>query len=1055
MKLSGSILSLWVLGAGILLAGGASLCAQNTSSASARQDDETPAEKVPTVVEVHVVSAEGHVFPSMTEKISVKAGQPVDRRQVSESLRTLYRSGDFADLRAEIVPATGGVILNFVVRENLFVNQIIIKGLTAPPSEASAAAAMQLTLGQTYRAADVEEALNRLRETLRDEGLYAASLTWESVPHPDTHQMDIIVRVNSAQRARISEIHANNGTEYHDAELLSRTKMKVGDEITVARLQRATDRIRKFLAKKGHLSARASIKRGEYNPASHTMPLELEVTEGPLVQVSVNGAKISSRDVKRLVPIYQEGAVDADLLEEGKRNIRERLERQGYFDATVEYRTETKEVKESSKKIKGTLQSITYEINRGDRHKLLGIAIKGNHYFDEELLSSRLQIFKGDYATRPRFSRRLLESDKQSMLNLYHSNGFLEARVDAQATDNYRGKTGDLFIQFTIEEGPQTRVASLTIEGSKAISQEELLGVAGSIAGQPYSEINVATDRDNILALYFNRGFPNARFTSDSKTIGPEKPDANGLATRASTGGSVDKKNKIAQAPPVQLTYRIDEGPQTRVRRVLLAGYKHTRPGLMRREIKVKADAPLREGEVVESQQRLYNLGVFNRVTIEPQNAAGTDPDKDVVVLVEEAKRYTIAYGGGFEVQRLASSDPTGGTVLQAAPRGILEISKINLTGRADSLSFKVRGSTLQGRALLAYSIPNAFGNPHYSFQATSYAEKSRDINTFTVTRYEGGLQLTNQVTPFTSFLYRYTFRQVKVSNLRIQTQEIPLFNQPTLVSQFGSTWIRDSRNNPADATRGTFNSADLSVADTSIGSSASFLRFFFQNSSYHPITRNFSFARSVRIGTLLPFHDTVSLTFPAPTTKTTLIPLPERFFAGGGTSLRGFALNQAGPRDGVNSAGLVTGFPVGGQAMLILNQEFRFPMRLPFLGTQLGGAIFYDGGNVFSRISRVTLRTSPPVPLFTVANPSLPISQTNLSTCVRNCGNELNYFSHTVGLGVRYATPVGPIRVDLGYQLNRPTFVIPCKNVPATIPCQQGTKLPGFQIFFNLGASF
>jgi outer membrane protein assembly factor BamA len=67
-----------------------------------------------------------------------------------------------------------------------------------------------------------------------------------------------------------------------------------------------------------------------------------------------------------------------------------------------------------------------------------------------------------------------------------------------------------------------------------------------------------------------------------------------------------------------------------------------------------------------------------------------------------------------------------------------------------------------------------------------------------------------------------------------------------------------------------------------------------------------------------------------------------------------------------------------------------------------------------------------------------------------------LNYFSHTVGLGVRYATPVGPIRVDLGYQLNRPTFAIPCKNLPATIPpCQQGTKLPGFQIFFNLGASF
>lgn len=1044
-----------IFGVGMLLTGGANISAQTNAAHSASQNDQTGVEPAPTVLEIRIMSPDGQIFPGSSANISVTVGKPLDRHQVSASLRTLYRTGDYADLRAEVTPVAGGVILNFIVRENLFVNQIIIQGLTAPPSDASAAAAMQLTLGQTYRAADVEEALTRLRETLRDEGLYTAAVSWEGVPHAETHQMDIIVHVNSGQRARIGEIHLTNGTEYRDEELLSRSKVKSGNEITVARLQRGTDRIRKFLAKKGHLSARASIKRGECDPAKHLVPLELEVTEGPLVQVTVSGAKISDRDIKRMVPIFQEGAVDADLLEEGKRNIRERLERLGYFDATVEYRTETKDLKESAKHVNASQEKITYEVNRGERHKLLGIAIKGNRYFDEDLLRSRLQIFKGDYATRPRFSRRLLDSDRQSMLNLYRANGFLDAKVDAQATDDYGGKVGDLFIQFTIQEGRQTRVASLTIEGSKAISKEELLSFAASVPPQPYSEANVATDRDNILALYFNRGFPNARFISESKTVtANEKTAAPNENPKSKEDTSADNKTEIEEAPPVQLIYRIEEGPQTRVRRVLLAGHKHTRPGVIRREIQVKEDAPLREGEVVESQQRLYNLGVFNRVTIEPQNALGTDPDKDVVVLVEEAKRYTIAYGGGFEVQRLAStSDPTGGQV-QAAPRGILEISKLNLTGRADSLSFKVRGSTLQGRALLAYSVPDTFGNPHYSFQATSYAEKTRDINTFTVTRYEGSVQLTNQASQFTSFLYRYTFRKVLVSNLKILNQEIPLFNQPTLVSQFGATWLRDSRKNPADPSQGTFNSADLSIADTSIGSSASFLRFFFQNSSYHPITHNFTFARSIRIGTLFPYHDTYSLSFPIPTMKPfpTVIPLPERFFAGGGTSLRAFALNQAGPRD-------ETGFPVGGQAMLILNQEFRFPMRLPFLGTQLGGALFYDGGNVFSRISKVTFRSSPPRPTFVVANPALPISPTNLSTCVSNCGNELNYFSHTIGLGVRYATPVGPIRVDLGYQLNRPTFAIQCRNVPfdplKPISCQQGTQLPRFQIFFNLGASF
>jgi outer membrane protein assembly factor BamA len=471
---------------------------------------------------------------------------------------------------------------------------------------------------------------------------------------------------------------------------------------------------------------------------------------------------------------------------------------------------------------------------------------------------------------------------------------------------------------------------------------------------------------------------------------------------------------------------------------------------VIRREIRVKPNAPLREGDVVESQRRLYNLGIFNRVTIEPQNPNGTDRDKDVVVLVEEAKRYTVAYGGGFEVQRLASTTNPAGSEIQAAVRGILEVSKLNLTGRGDSLSFKLRGSTIEDRALLGYSDPNTFANPHLTFQATVYTEKTQDINTFTETRYEGSVQLNDQVTPHTSLIYRYTFRKVLVSNLNIPAQEVPLFNAPDLVSQFGLTWVRDARDNPADATRGSFNSADFGIADTSIGSSASFLRFYYQNSTYHPIGRKFSFARSVRIGILEPYRDTVSLSFPAQTTDVTVIPLPERFFAGGGTSLRGFALNQAGPRDGVTPTG-VSGFPVGGQALLILNQEFRFPMRLPYIGTALGGAIFYDGGNVYSRLSRVTFRTSSPKPIFNPANPTV---------CQFNCTNELNYFAHTVGFGFRYATPVGPIRIDLGYQLNRPAFVTPiCPSGAASCAQgqmgQQSTRLPGFQIFFNLGATF
>src|SRR3989441_362887 len=1043
---------------------------QDTSLAATAKEE-------PRILAIRIVKEDGQVLSQSPSGIAVETGKALDREKIAESLRALYRTGDYADLRAVVTPVTDGVRLDFVVRENLFFNRVRIEGLTAPPSDSSAAAAMQLALGQTYRRAAVDEALEKLRETLRDEGLYQAEVSAETVPHAETHQMDIVVHVKPGPRARVGSIQLKNGTEYRDAEILSRLRMKTGGVITSAKVQRGRDGIRKYRAKKGHLSGRGAVRRGDYDAAKNTIPLDLDVTEGPRVKMAITGAKFSEGELKKLIPIYQEGAVDPDLLEEGKRNVRERLERQGYFDASVDYTTETHEVKSSRGAAQSTEEVITYTAERGDRHKLIGIEITGNKYFDTELLKSRLQVFGGAFGSAGRFSRRLVDSDAQSMRSLYQANGFLDAKVEQQIEDNYKGKEGDLFIRFLVQEGKQTRVASLSIEGIHVFKEDELLGVVGATRGQPYSDFGVTTDRDNILALYFNEGFPEARFSATAERVSADptaqKADAGGNATFSQENEKKEQKEKdsktsIEQTEAVRLVYHIQEGPQTRVRRIFIGGYEHTRPGVIHREVHIKVKEPLREGEVVESQRRLYNLGVFNRVTIEPQNPNGTNPEKDVAVLVEEAKRYTVAYGGGFEVQRLASTTSPTGAQIEAAPRGILEVSKLNLTGRGDSLSFKLRGSTLQGRALLGYSAPNTFANSHFSFQATVFAEKTRDINTFTEDRYEGSVQLTDQVSPLTTVLYRYAFRRVGVSNLKILSEEIPLFNQPTLVSQFGVTWFRDSRDNPAEASKGSFNSADFSDADTRLGSSASFLRFFLQNSTYYPIKRRFSFARSTRLGLLVPVRDTVSLTFPAPTPgqcvagtapsgpTPTIIPLPERFFAGGGTSLRGFALNQAGPRDAC------TGFPVGGQAMLIFNQEFRFPMRLPFIGTSLGGAIFYDGGNVYSRLLRISLRATLPAPTFKLVlkDPNDPTSPT-IPACDTNCTNELNYFAHTIGLGVRYKTPVGPIRIDFGYQLNRPSFVIPIPCPSNSTNCvvgslgQKSTQLPGFQVFFNLGSSF
>jgi outer membrane protein insertion porin family len=1030
------------------LMGGGAACAQET----AEEKGTVPPPQV--VREIRVVKEDGGLLVENPRGVAVKTGEPLNTEEITASIRSLYQTGDYADIRAVATPAGDGVRLDFVVRENLFINRVLVDGVKPPPTEASAVGAMQLSLGQTYRAPDIQDAVARLKDTLQSEGLYQAKVTVEEQPHPETHQVDVIAHVNPGPRVLLGNVELLNNTEFRDAELLKLFKLKRASQITTARLQSGMERIRKFMEKKGHLSVRVSLRRGDYNAASNSLPLTLEVTAGPSVRVTVQGAKFSNGDLKKFIPVYQEASVDADLLEEGKRNLRERMEREGYFDANVEYSVSPGPTGSGNPNLKKQEQVISYKVDRGPYYKGVRIEIAGNHYFGTDLLLSRLAITPSSLFVKPRFSRRLLDSDVLSMKNLYAANGFLSASVVGTTPAEKKQKGGELVVHFEISEGKQTLVSSLKIEGMSAIPEKQLRGVLGSLPGQPYSEISVASDRDNILALYFNDGFPNATFTWSAE---PEiSKDAEGtLGKGAAADAPSEESAKVAnvysleRAQPMKLVYKIQEGSQVIVRRVLLSGYKHTRPYVIQRKVKVQTGQPLREEDVVESQQKLYNLGVFNRVTIDAQNANGTDPDKDVAVLVEEAKRYTIAYGGGFEVQRLASTtDPTGGEV-QAAPRGILELSKQDLTGRADSLSLKLRASTIQWRALLAYTDPQPLDFQALSLQATAYVEKTQDINTFTQTRYEGNLQVTDQLTSRSSLLLRYAFRKVTLSNLNIPAEEVPLFNQPTLVSEFSVTWFRDTRDNPADATKGSFNTADVSLAGTAIGSSANFLRVFLQNSTYHPITRNWSFARSIRLGILQPYASTVSLTFPAPTEQPLPeeIPLPERLYGGGGTSLRGFALNQAGPRDAL------TGFPVGGQAELILNQELRFPLKLPFIGTRLGGTLFYDGGNVYSRLDRFTLRWSPPKPVIEPAYPGENPGRFNPGRCLYNCTNELNYFSHTVGFGLRYATPVGPIRIDLGYDLNPAQFVIPCRN--AAVSCQQSTRLTKFQIFFNLGSSF
>ena len=988
------------------------------------QSETPPAQTRPEgqrVVTVRIVADSGQVLEE-NPALAAQAGKAFDSEAVRESLKQLHRTGLYAEAQAEVTFLTDGVRLDFVVRRNFYVNQVRVEGLREPPGVGVALAALRLKLGLTFREMELQEGLQRLKEALQADGFYQAQVSYQLIPYSETRQMDIVVLVVPGPRARQGAITLHNRTEFPNEELLKRSRLKPGRPITVRRLANAGERIRSFLIKKDHLSARVDLRRGEFDAQSQSVPLTLEILAGPVVRLETTGEKLSSKELRKLVPIYQEGTVDEDLLQEGRRRIRDFLEREGYFQARIG----TPAVSEVGGGGPGQPQAATlirYPIQRGPRQRLVGLAIDGNRYFGDELLLSRLQIRAAGFADRGRFSQRLLAADVNSMRELYIANGYRDAQVTPELEQDYRGKENDLFVRFRVQEGQQTRVAELTIDGNSVLGEEVLRDVIGSTAGQPYSDYNIASDRDNILALYYNSGFPEARFSATAEEVAtPESMQPN-----ASSGSSpIGEQPSKASGTQVRLTYRISEGPQLRVKEVLVSGYEATRRRVINREIMLRPGAALSQEDVIKSQHQLYDLGVFSRVEIAPQNPEGTATDKTMVVLVEEAKRYSMAYGFGLEVQRLGgtTADPANNQ-FRFGPRGLFEIAKSNLTGRADTLGFKIRGGTLQSRGLISYTAPKTFGKPSLSLQLTALADRARDVRTFTSTKYEGALQLAQRLTPATSMLYRYVFRRVIVDDLRITSGQIPLFDQPTLVSGFAATWVRDRRDPPTNPVQGNFNTVDVAFNARGLGSSASFVRFFAQNSSYHRLSRRLAFVRSTRIGFEEPLGSSLSSN----------IPLPERFFAGGGTSLRGYGLNQAGPRDPV------TGFPIGGRAELVFNQELRFPMRLPWLGSRLGGAVFYDAGNVFASADRISFRSSP--------------RDEEIAT------GELRYFSHTVGFSLLYSTAVVPIRVDLGLLLNPPRFQFCAPVTTGSSPgCPAGQilrteRLPRFQIFFNLGAVF
>ena len=981
-----------------------------------------------TIARILFVPREQPVDPEELHRIlPVKERTPLRLDDVRAAIARLYATGTYADIQVDAEVRNGDLILRFITQNNWFIGRVAVMGqIKGPPSAGQLANASRLSLGELQTDDKMRQAVNGIQQLFKSNGYYQAHVEPRFTYDQRNDQVRIDFEADSGRRAKYATPTLIGELKMPAEKAVAATKWKGWfgwKPVTQTNTQRGLSSVRKKYQNQDRLMARITLEKIDFDEDTQTARPVLNIRAGPKVSISVVGAKVSRGKLQRYVPVFEEHTVDGDLLVEGQRNLRDYFQSEGYFESEVEFK---------SQRVVNDKEEIDYLVNLGKRHKLAKVDIDGNHYFDKQTLRERLYLTPASLQfRRGRYSESYLRRDEETITNLYQENGFRDVKVTSTVKDTDRAKQGEIVVTIHIEEGPQSIISKLEVEGIHQLDKQVVLAKLSSTEGQPFSEFEVAKDRDSILSEYFSEGFPNATFEWSSKP------------------GATPNR--------VELRYVISEGQRRFVRQVLTSGLVTTQAQLVNRNILLNPGDPLSQPKMVETQRRLYDLGIFSEVNTAIQNPDGDTQNKYVIYQLDEANKYSIATGFGAQIGRIG-----GGTNLNApagtagfAPRVSFDVSRLNFRGLGQTLSFRSRISNIEQLGLLTYTVPRPYDIQNLTLTFTILYDDTKNIRTFDAKKEEGSVQLSQKLSKANTALYRFSYRHTSVSALVIDPLLVPLYAQPVRIGILGGSFIQDRRDDPTDSHKGIYNTVDFGFASSVFGSQSSFTRFLGRNTTYHPIGKKLVLARSLNFGWLAPFTrqaQNPSVTPPADVYSGVAledIPLAERFFSGGGNSHRGFPENQAGPRDSA------TGFPVGGQALLFINTELRFPLH----GTTLGGVVFWDAGNVYSRLQDISFKSSQP-------------HQTQLSTVNGVTTPQevfgFNYVVHSLGFGIRYRTPIGPVRLDLGLSPNSPHFG-GCAGYSGTELLQCGLfnpdgspvlprkndRINSFQFHFSIGQAF
>ena len=415
--------------------------------------------------------------------------------------------------------------------------------------------------------------------------------------------------------------------------------LKQGKPYTPERIKAATALIKRSLAQQHRLASKVEENPPQYDSETNRVKVSFKVELGPLVTVRVTGARLSmipllsGRQIKQLISIYSEGTIDRDLVQEGEQNLVDYFQKKGYFNVRVETTFDRQ-----AEKI-----SLIYEIDKGAKHKVDRIVFQGNHQIKDEDLLAVVAVKKAHFWfwSHGSVSEKLAHQSAENLQALYRDRGFEDAKVKPQIVVH----TPRIDVLFNIDEGTQTLVQNGDVVGNESLSLEQLAAPGGLElhSGVPFSPRKLADDRNRISATYLNHGYLNAEVKAAVKRD-PQDPHR------------------------VEITYNISEHQMVRVEGVIYLGQKRTRLPLIQKTAKLHSETPIKRGDLLQAESRLYDLNVFDWSSVGPKKPITDQTEESVLVKNHEAKRNEIIYGFGFEVSHRGGNVPSGTVAVPGGP---------------------------------------------------------------------------------------------------------------------------------------------------------------------------------------------------------------------------------------------------------------------------------------------------------------------------------------------------------------------------------------------------